>query len=564
MEVTNSAPDNRPQYTLRIVLSVAFVVAASFLAHYLAPVGPEGQRVIAGPYSLFPPVIAIGMAIIWRRILPSLVAGIFAGAMLVDSGNPLAAAWHTVVEYVVPTAVDLENVYLFVFTFSLMGMVGVLIRNGGIEGMVRVVSRLAGGRRSTQAVVGAMGTAVFFDDYANAVVVGSSARAMTDRAGISREKLAYLVDSTAAPIASIAIISTWIGIEIGLLNDQMDYLQQVAPNAYGVFLHMIPYRFYCLFTLMAVFSIACLGRDFGPMLAAERRAKKGKVFRDGARLLSSQSFQKLKIKEGVSPRWYNGFLPIALVLATILVTFFAFGAAALGKPGSVLSVTHWKDCFCAVENTGQLLSAAGILGGVAAIVMSVAQGQLSVWESLKAWVAGARSMLGAIALLILAMSLRKVTDAEHLQLARYVISILADTGAVWVPVTIFVTAAVIAFSTGTSYGTMGILIPVAVPLAARSGDPMLMVLATGAVLDGAVFGDHCSPISDTTVLSSIGSSCDHMDHVKTQAPYALFSMLVAGALGYVLLPVLGLPIMGVYGLGFLIIVGGVRLLGRKP
>lgn len=564
MQVTNSAPDKRPQLAPRILFSVAFVAAASLLAHFLAPVGPEGQRVIAGPYSLFPPVIAIGMAIIWRRILLSLGAGIFAGAMLVDSGNPIAATWHTVVEYVVPTAIDLENVYLFVFTFSLMGMVGVLIRNGGIEGMVRVVSRLAGGRRSTQAVVGAMGTAVFFDDYANAVVVGSSARAMTDKAGISREKLAYLVDSTAAPIASVAIISTWIGIEIGLLNDQMDYLRQVAPNGYGVFLHMIPYRFYCLFTLIAVFSFAFIGRDFGPMLAAERRAKNGKVFRDGARLLSSQSFQKLRMKEGVSPRWYNGFLPIALVLATILVTFFAFGAAALGQPGSILSVTHWKDCFCAVENTGQLLSSAGILGGLCAIAMSVAQGQLTLWESLKAWVAGARSMVGAIALLILAMSLRKVTDADHLQLARYVISVLADTGAVWVPVTIFVTAAVIAFSTGTSYGTMGILIPVAVPLAARSGDPMLMILATGAVLDGAVFGDHCSPISDTTVLSSIGSSCDHMDHVKTQAPYAAFSMLVAGALGYVLMPVMGLHLMGVYGLGFVIIVGGVRFLGRKP
>lgn len=564
--MTASQPESErgPAFATRILVSLAFVAVACGLA-MVCTRGPGGELIASGPFSLFPPVIAIGMAIIWRRILASLAAGIFAGAVLVDDFNPLAGAWHTVTEYVAPTAVDPENVYLFVFTLALMGMVGVLIKNGGIEGMVAAVSRFAGGRRSTQAVVGAMGTAVFFDDYANSVVVGSSARALTDRAGISREKLAYLVDSTAAPVASIAIISTWIGIEIGLLNDQMEYLGVVAPNGYGVFLNMIPYRFYCLFTLVAVFSFALLGRDFGPMLKAERRAKEtGQVSREGARLLTSQSFQKLTMKPGVDAVWYNGFVPIFLVLSSILVSFLVFGAAALDQPGALLSVAGWKDCFCAVTNTGQLLSSAGILGGVAAIAMSVYQGRLSLGESVKAWLAGARSMLGAIVLLILAMSLRTVTDAEHLQLARYVISILADTSAVWVPVTIFVTAAVIAFSTGTSYGTMGILIPVAVPLAARSGDPMLLVLATGAVLDGAVFGDHCSPISDTTVLSSIGSSCDHMDHVKTQAPYAIFSMLVAGAFGYVLMPVFGLPVVGAYALGAVCLAGGVRIFGRKP
>jgi len=557
--VTNLCKENRA----RIALTVAFVAAVVGIA-FLVPAGPGGALVRGGPMSLFPPVIAIGFAIIWRRILIALLAGIYGGALLLTGLNPFTAGVDTAVSFVGATAVDIDNLYLFAFTLSLMGMVGVLIRNGGIEGLVRVISRFARGRRSTQAVVGGMGVAVFFDDYANAVVVGSSARAITDRARISREKLAYLVDSTAAPIASIAIISTWIGIEIGLLDKQMEFLIGVAPTGYGVFMHLIPFRFYCLFTLVMVFTIALSGRDFGPMLTAERRALKGKLIRDGARVMSSESFQKLTMKGGVRARAINGFLPIFLVLGMILVTFFISGAGSLEWKGiTVWSLACWKDCFCAVENTGQLLTLAGIVGSLAGIVMSVSQGLLSFKEALKSWLDGARSMLGAIALLILAMTLRKVTDSDHLQLAAYVLSVLTDTGAVWIPVTVFVTAAVIAFSTGTSYGTMGILIPVAVPLAAGTGDPLVLLLATGAVLDGAVFGDHCSPISDTTVLSSIGSSCDHLDHVKTQAPYAVSSMLAAAICGYVALPVVGLSLSAAYLVGTAGLLVGVILLGRK-
>jgi len=551
--------DNKGRLVATLVFAILVVLAA-----LAAPRGPGDAFIERGPLSLFPPMCAIGFAIIWRRILLALLAGIFGGALLLARGNVVAATWTTAVDFVGATAFDLENIYLFAFTLSLMGMVGVLIRSGGIEGLVRAVSRLARGRRSTQAVVGLMGTAVFFDDYANAVVVGSSARAITDRARISREKLAYLVDSTAAPIASIAIISTWIGIEIGLLDKQMEYLGEVASTGYGVFMSLIPLRFYCIFTLIAVFTIALSGRDFGPMLAAERRAAGGKLMRDGARLLSSASFQRLRMKEGVRTRALNGWLPIVLVLGTILVSFFVSGARTLGRADiSILSLQSWRDCFCAVENTGQLLTAAGLLGSLAAVALAVGQGLLNLREALSSWVAGARSMLGAIALLILAMTLRKVTHGDYLGLADYVLSVLSDAGAVWIPLTVFVTAGVIAFSTGTSYGTMGILIPVAVPLAANCGDPLILLLATGAVLDGAVFGDHCSPISDTTVLSSIGSSCDHLDHVKTQAPYAILSMLVAAACGYVLLPMSSVSLWLVYGLGAAGIVGIVMVLGRK-
>jgi Na+/H+ antiporter NhaC len=558
-------PPKRAFPLRRSLLTLVLVVGLGILG-MVVPAGSHGARIAGGPFSLLPPFLAIAIAVVWRRILLALFLGILGGALMLTGGEPVTALTLTARDFVGATAFDLDNITLFAFTLSLMGMVGILIRSGGIEGLVRAIAGFARGRRSTQAIVGLMGTAVFFDDYANAVVVGSSARAITDRARISREKLAYLVDSTAAPVASLAIISTWIGIEVGLLDAQMEYLGELASSGYGVFMRLIPLRFYCLFTLVTVFGIALSGRDFGPMLTAERRAARGQLMRPHARLLTSQAFSRLTMKEGVCPRPVNGWLPIVLVLLFILASFFVAGSMALEQKGvsvSVLSLGGWRDAFGAVTGTGVLLTVAGVLGSLAAFGLAVGQRLLSVREAAGAWFAGARSMLGAIALLILAMTLRKVTDGDHLQLADYVLTVLSGANLVWIPLTVFLVAAVIAFSTGTSYGTMGILIPVAVPLAARSGDPLILLLATGAVLDGAVFGDHCSPISDTTVLSSIGSSCDHLDHVKTQAPYAVLAMVVAAAFGYLLLPMTGTTLTVVYAGGTVALIGAIYAFGRR-
>lgn len=548
----------------RCLASMAFF-ALVVIAGFTAPMGQGGEWVRGGPFALAPPVLAIGVAIIWRRILVAILLGIFGGALLLANFNPVLAARATVIDFIWATAIEPDNLYLYAFTLTLMGMVGVMIRNGGIDGMVRLVGSLARGRRSTQAVIGGMGLVVFFDDYANSVVIGSSARAISDRAGLSREKLAYIVDSTSAPVASLAIISTWIGIEIGLLGQQMEYLGSIAPSGYGVFMHLIPVRFYCMFALMLVFLVALSGRDFGPMLRAEQRGLEGKPAREGARLLSSPTFQKLRAKEGVPAKAVNGLVPILLVLGSILVMFFVSGARSLGKREvSISSLADWRDCFCAVQNSSQLLATAGILGSLGAIVMTVAQKLLSVRETLSSWLLGARSMLGAVALLVLAMTLRSVTSTQHLDLPGYVLQVLSGAPVMWVPLLVFASAAVIALCTGTSYGTMGILIPVAVPLAAQTGDVSVLILSTSAVLDGAVFGDHCSPISDTTVLSSIASSCDHMDHVRTQMPYATIAMLAAVSAGYVLISVFKSSLLVSYAFGLGLLATVLFVFGRKP
>jgi len=530
----------------------------------------SGTWVAFGPYALAPPIVAILVALVWRRIIVALFVGVWLGAALTGPHDPVRSLYHTVWTYTAPTFWSVGSMSMIVFTLLLMGMVGILIRSGGIAGLVAGVSRLARGRRSAQAIVGGMGTVVFFDDYSNTVVVGTTARSLTDHYRISREKLAYIVDSTAAPIASVALVSTWIGIEIQYLQEQIAHLNIIAASGYGVFLHLIPYRFYCFFALMMVFVVAATGRDFGPMRRAEERAKRdGTLIAPGSRPMTSAAFNSFSTKEGIPLRWYNAALPVGAVLVAIFVAFYLAGAATLA-PGeaNVLSLDGWRKAFTNVTNTGPLMVAAGALGCLLAVGLCIGQRLLTWREIGKAFVTGMSSMLPAIGLIVLALALQRTTGAEALGTAEYLISLLRDVDPLWVPLSVFAVAAASAMATGTSYGTMAILLPVAVPLAAATSAgldaaPIILLLSTGAVLDGAVYGDHCSPISDTTMLSSIGSGSDHMDHVRTQLPYATLAMGVAAVLGYVALPRLAFNPWLTYVAGLPILAGVLWIAGRR-
>ncbi len=529
-----------------------------------------GTWIVLGPFAMAPPILAILVALVWRRILLALFIGVWLGAALAGPHDPARSLFHAVWTYTLPTLWNVGSMSMIIFTLLLMGMIGILIRNGGIAGLVGGVSHLARGRRSAQGLVGVMGLVVFFDDYSNTVVVGTTARSLTDRHRISREKLAYIVDSTAAPVASVALVSTWIGIEIQYLEEQITHLSVIAASGYGVFLHLIPYRFYCFFALIMVFVIAVTGRDFGPMRKAEERARRdGTLVAPGSRPMTSAAFNRFTTKSGVPARWYNAMIPIGAVLGFIFVAFYLAGAATL-PPGEadVFSLDGWRKAFTNVTNTGPWMVAAGLMGCLLAVGMSLWQRLLTPGEVAKAFNTGMTSMLPAIGLIALALGLQRTTGAEALGTAEYLISLLRDVDPLWIPLAVFGTAAAAAFATGTSYGTMAILLPVAVPLAAASSAgmeaaPVLVLLATGAVLDGAVYGDHCSPISDTTMLSSIGSGSDHMDHVRTQLPYATLAMAVAASGGYVLLPRLAMSPWLTYLAGLPLLVGVVWLFGRR-
>ena len=471
---------------------------------------------------------------------------------------------------------DGGHTQILVFTLLLGGLVGIVSRNGGTQGIVDAVSPFASTSRRGKVATWVAGMAIFFDDYANTLIVGNTMRPITDRLKISREKLAYIVDSTAAPVAALVPISTWVGYEISLIADGMAIAAQqpgtdpalvatltsVSPLA--VFITTIPYRFYALLALAFVLITSLMDRDFGPMAKAERRASSGGgVHRPGAQLAVDTRDPHMTPSDGVTPQWYNAAGPIMTVILVVLGGLYTTGRASAGPDASLMDVFGAADPFVPMLWG----SMAGCIVGIA---LSVGQRILSVQESLNAWVAGMKAMFLAMVILTLAWSLGQVT--EDLGTAQYLAQILSDALPLEaIPVLVFLTSAAMAFATGTSWATMAIMIPLVIPLTVTLGGAegfgvgggySILMGAISSTLAGAIFGDHCSPISDTTVLSSTAAACDHLDHVRTQLPYAVMVALLSMVVGDVG-TALGLPVwVALFG-SIAILAGGLKLFGTS-
>ena len=529
---------------------------------------------LPGWVSLLPPLIAIVLAIALKEVVASLFFGVWLGAFLFAGLNPLAATWRTIDRFIVPALADADHVSILVFSLLLGGMVGLMSRSGGTGGIVDTLRPLSTNPRRAQLATWLAGLAIFFDDYANTLLVGNTFRPITDRVRVSREKLAYIVDSTAAPVAAIVFVSTWVGYEISLIGDALAIAAEqpgVAPEVaadltsaspFTVFLHSIPYLFYPILAIAMVGLLVVSQRDFGPMLSAERRARRGEgLYRDGAQLLVDTTDQTMEAKEGVPGRWYNAAVPVLTVILVVVLGLYFDGRASAGS-GSLWDVLGAADPFRA-------LLWGSLAGCLVAIGLSVGQRILSLEEAIKAWLGGVRVLVLAAVILTLAWSLGEVTAV--LGTATYLTQMLSETlMPALLPALVFVAAALIAFATGTSWATMAILFPLVVPLSVALGGGVdfdggghytLTLGAISSVLAGSIFGDHCSPISDTTILSSLASACDHVDHVRTQLPYALVVALVALLLGD-LGTAFGLPLLVSYALAIGSLYAIVRFAGR--
>jgi Na+/H+ antiporter NhaC len=502
---------------------------------------------INGWFSLLPPVLAIVMALVFREVITALLAGVWLGALAVAGFNPLAATWRTIDHFIVPALGDVDGGHTQIVIFSLLlgGMVGIISRNGGTMGIVEAVTSFARTPRRGKFATWLAGLAIFFDDYANTLIVGNTMRPITDRLKISREKLAYIVDSTAAPVAALVPISTWVGYEISLIGDGIRIAaeqsaadpamvaQLTASSPFAIFVHTIPYLFYPLLALAFVLLTSVMDRDFGPMATAERRAASGGgLYRPGAQLPLDTGSESLEAKPGVTHRWWNAGIPVLTVIVVVLVGLYTTGRAGVGPGASLMDVFGAADPFAT-------LLWGSFAGCIVAFGLSVGQRLLSMSETIEAWLGGLRAMMIAMIILTLAWSLGAVTEAVGT--AGYLAQLLEGNLPLrLLPVVVFVTAAATAFATGTSWGTMAILIPVVIPLSVTLGGAAdfgggehysVLLGVISSVLAGAIFGDHCSPISDTTVLSSTASGCDHVDHVRTQLPYALLVAVVGMVLG---------------------------------
>ena len=548
-------------------------------------VGPEERAVdradptrLPGWFSLLPPLLAIAMALIFREVVTSLFLGVWLGAFFYTGMDPVAALWRTIDRFAVPAVADLDGGHPQIIVFSLLlgGMVGVIAKCGGTRGIVNAVRPLATTPRRAQLATYLAGLGIFFDDYANTLIVGNTMRPITDSMKVSREKLAYLVDSTAAPIAAIVFVSTWVGFEISMIAEGLSIAaaqsgtspelaaELTAANPFTVFIHSIPYLFYPILALVMVALVIWTQRDFGPMWEAENRASRGDgLYREDAMLMSDTSGGAMDAKEDAPERWYNAALPVLTVIAVVLGGLYFDGRAAAGPGASLWSVFGEADPFAA-------LLWGSLAGCLVAAGLAIAQRILSVEEAVEAWLGGCRAMMLAVVILVLAWSLSEVTQV--LGTAAYLSGLLSESLPLFLlPVLTFVTGACIAFATGTSWGTMAILLPLVIPLAVSMGGGVdfgggatytVLLGSISSVLAGAIFGDHCSPISDTTVMSSMASACDHVDHVRTQLPYALTVAIVGMALGDVP-TALGMSPWISYVAGAAILFLLLRFLGRR-
>ncbi len=460
------------------------------------------------------------------------------------SYNPITGFLKSLDGYIINTIADSGHATILLFTFGFGGLIGIVQRNGGLAGIVGIAAKFAKTRVRGQVATAAMSLFIFFDDYANSLLVGNTMRPFTDKLRISREKLSYIVDSTATPVASIGIISIWIVFAMSLLDGQLQILN-IHTNAYLIFLLAIPFSYYAILAIIFVFMNATMKREFGPMYQAEKRAiTTGAILRPGAKPLSDDSLLRNTMPEGIPHHWYNAVIPVAIVIFMTML-----GMVITGLPDVFPeNISFLKKLLIIMDNTNssQALLWGSYIATFTAIVMALSQKLLTLRTALESWFEGARTMFLAVIILILVWSLGSVCTDLHT--ADFIVHYTRD----WIspgvlPALTFIIAALISFSTGTSYGTMFILIPLIVPLAIQlSGDTQnVMFFATfSAIISGAIFGDHCSPISDTTILSSLASGADNVDHVQTQLPYALVVGGVAILFGF-------LPIGLIPGAGYM-------------
>lgn len=591
--------------------------------------------------ALSPALVAIGVALLSRKVVIALLSGVLTGAIVVTLDELMAgqilSTFETLGRFlgdaVLPglsafeldlrgrsdgpvswidgdlASLDLSHLVISAFSLAIAAMVGILGRSGGTRALVRGVEVLAKGPRGAQVAAWLSGMIVFFDDYANCLVVGSAMGPVCDRFGVSRAKLAFIVDCTAAPIASIALVSTWVGYEIGLISDELGKLQS-DQSALGLFIMALPFAFYAATALTIVGSVAIMGRDFGPMLAAERAARA----------------RPAPIDDGAPSRPMHAMaagIPVVLLISLTLTLLLIDGQRQLALRGDAADAT-WIEVLSAADPFLALLWSSLISAGVAAI-LAVLSGGLRVLRLPAAIWAGVKPVFPALTVLFLAWGLGNAMNATQAadQLTELVrpadsfafsgaevevpltvagearrlrLSVVDGSGTVlyrevrsavgpgeqilrwdgsssagaiaprgrytvaadavdqageplevivraeerfpsWLlPAVVFVIAAATAFATGTSFGTLAILIPLVIPLGMtlQGGEPGPVLLGSlAAVLSGAILGDHASPISDTTVLASLGSGIDLLTHVRTQLPYALTAGVIALVAGFI-------------------------------
>lgn len=557
-------------------IAVLALVAASFtlLEGYgeaiasarLQGLSPErATGLTLGFISLFPIVLTVALAFITREVVFSLLAGLFCAYVILEgvfgSGgffSSLVSILIAVSENLLKTATDSFRAAIIILCLCIGGMVEVINASGGFAALGRRITGNIATPKRAALTAQLLGMCLFFDDYANSLITGPVMRRITDDNGVSREKLAYIVDSTAAPIAGIAVISSWIAAELSAIESGFE-VTGMEGSAYAHFLASIPFCFYNFAAVTIVFSTTLFGMEYGPMLHAERRARKGEPLKPGSACVETETGAVLE-----AGSVWSVLLPVLTLIAYAFVGFYVSGVRAAAQAG--LETLSISDAFANADTVSVLMRAA-ILSSIVAIFTGCVTGRITISSGFVAWLRGMSGIMLTAAILLLAWGLSAAVG--ELGSAYYLVELVTlNLSYRLLPMIIFVVCCVISFGTG-SFGCLMIVMPIAVPIAfsavkvfAVPYSERLISACIAAVLSGSIFGDHCSPVTDTTILSAMGAGCDGLDHVKTQLPYALTAAAAVSLLGYLpagfgLPPAISLALSAAAG------VLAVRLLGRR-
>jgi tetracycline resistance efflux pump len=466
-----------------------------------------------GIWSLLPPIAAIALAIKTKQVYISLGVGIWLGWMAISNWNPLTGTLATI-EALVNVFADPGNTRTIMFSALVGALIMFIQRSGGVQGFILYLEhkllqqKEKDNRKAVQAIAASVGILVFVESSISVLTVGALFRPVFDKMHISREKLAYIADSSSAPICVLIPLNAWGAFVMGLL------ITQGYDQPFAMMINSIAYNFYPILAIILVFALIFSGKDFGPMRKAEKRTRDGEIIWPDARPMVADEITAVEPKEGITPRARNMFIPLATMvfMMPVMLAFTGWDAAGNG--------TFIQRFFTAIGNgSGSTSVLVSVMVAIfVSMILYAAQRMFKLHEMVDLTMKGISGLMPLALLMLLAFAM--VNVCKNLETGLYIAEITRS----WlspglVPFVIFLTSSFIAFSTGTSWGTFGIMIAIGIPMAQALGANEVMVIA--AVLGGGVFGDHSSPISDTTIIASMASASDHIDHVRTQLPYAL-------------------------------------------
>lgn len=491
-----------------IALAALLLMAVMLPMAAFAEGGDAAQpAVYATFWSLVPPIVAIALALITKEVYSSLFVGILIGGLLYAGGNPEGTVLHVFSDGIVSVLSDPYNVGILIFLVILGSIVAMMNKAGGSAAFGRWASSKIKTPAGAQLATIALGVLIFIDDYFNCLTVGSVMRPVTDKQNVSRAKLAYLIDATAAPVCIIAPISSWAAAVAGFVEGE---------DGFSLFIRAIPYNYYALLTIVMMVGMVLMHEEYGPMALHEANARKGDLFTTGNH--PYEAMDEEAAAAGDNGHVMDLVIPIFSLIVCCVIGMIYTGGFFEGAD----FVTAFSQSDASVG-----LALGGFFGLVITVVLYMIRRVMKFRDLMACLPEGFKAMVPAILILTFAWSLKAMTDS--LGAKEYVAALVKASAGSFVsllPAIIFLVGCFLAFATGTSWGTFGILIPIVVD-AFSATDPQLMIIAISACMAGAVCGDHCSPISDTTIMASAGAQCEHVNHVSTQLPYAITAAAVS-------------------------------------